>query len=132
MAPRTRRLLIAGVGLVALVAVVLVVSLRARAQGRAAPPAGQAERVVPVHIAPVERRDVPVWLEGLGNVAAWQTVTVRAQVDGVLKKVSFVEGQEVRPGDPLVEIDPRPYQVQLQQAEGALKRDLAQLRGNQL
>ncbi len=84
-------------------------------------------RPVPVQLAPVRRQDLPVWLEGLGTVAAFQQVTVRAQVDGRLDKVLFTEGQAVKQGDLLAQIDPRPFAVQLHQAQGALARDKAQL-----
>src|SRR2546421_3140682 len=86
-----------------------------------------AARAIPVVAAPVQRRDVPIYLEGLGNVAAFYTVTVRSQVDGRLDKVLFREGQQVRKGELLAQIDPRPFQNQLRQAEGALVRDRAQL-----
>jgi multidrug efflux system membrane fusion protein len=89
--------------------------------------AGAAGRPVTVAVAPVAARDVPLWLEGLGSVAAWQQVTVRPQVDGRLDKVFFKEGQAVKRGDLLAQIDPRPFAVQLHQAEGALARDKAQL-----
>jgi multidrug efflux system membrane fusion protein len=93
---------------------------------------GDAEgRVVTVQVAPVERRDLPIWLEGLGTVAAMQQVTVRPQVDGRLEKVTFVEGQPVKKGEVLAQIDPRPFLVALHQAEGALARDRAQLETNQ-
>jgi multidrug efflux system membrane fusion protein len=88
-------------------------------------------RVVTVQVAPVERKDLPIWLEGLGTVAAVQQVTVRPQVDGRLDKVLFVEGQPVKKGEVLAQIDPRPFQVALHQAEGALARDRAQLETNQ-
>jgi multidrug efflux system membrane fusion protein len=90
-----------------------------------AKPAG--ERVVPVQLAKVEQRDLPIWIEGLGTVAAFQQVTVHPQVDGRLDKVLFTEGQAVKAGDVLAQIDPRPFEVQLHQAEGALARDKAQL-----
>jgi multidrug efflux system membrane fusion protein len=93
---------------------------------------GDAEgRVVTVQVAPAQRKDLPIWLEGLGTVAAVQQVTVRPQVDGRLEKVLFVEGQPVKKGDVLAQIDPRPFQVALHQAEGALARDRAQLETNQ-
>jgi multidrug efflux system membrane fusion protein len=88
-------------------------------------------RVVTVQVAPVERKDLPIWLEGLGTVAAMQQVTVRPQVDGRLEKVLFVEGQPVKKGEVLAQIDPRPFLVALHQAEGALARDRAQLETNQ-
>jgi multidrug efflux system membrane fusion protein len=95
--------------------------------GSAAKPPASSERVVPVQVAPVERRKHPIWLEGLGTVAAMQQVTVRAQVDGRLDKVLFTEGQPVKAGQVLAQIDPRPFRVRLLQAQGALARDKAQL-----
>ena len=89
--------------------------------------AGSAERTVGVQVAKVEQKDLPIWLEGLGTVAAVQQVTVRPQVDGRLDKVFFKEGQAVKAGDVLAQIDPRPFQVALEQAQGALARDKAQL-----
>jgi multidrug efflux system membrane fusion protein len=98
------------------------------AQGAGGRGGGGAEaRVVPVQIAVAERKDLPIWLEGLGTIAAVQQVTVRPQVDGRIDKVSFVEGQPVRKGDVLMQIDPRPLLVALHQAQGALARDKAQL-----
>lgn len=85
------------------------------------------DRVVPVHVAIAEAEDLPVWLEGLGSVAAFQQVTVRPRVDGLLEKVSFVEGQTVKAGEVLAQIDPRPFLVSLHQAQGALARDRANL-----
>ncbi len=85
------------------------------------------DRVVPVRVAAAEQTDMPVWLEGLGTVQAFQQVTVHAQVDGRLDKVSFTEGQPVKKGDVLAQIDPRPFRVKLLQAQGALARDKAQL-----
>jgi multidrug efflux system membrane fusion protein len=94
--------------------------------------AGAEARPVPVATAPVVRRDVPVFLDGLGTVAAYKTVTVRSRVDGQLQTVAFREGQAVKRGTLLAEIDPRPFLIQLHQAEAALARDNAQLRGSQL
>lgn len=88
---------------------------------------GPGDRVVPVQTAVAEKKDVPIWLEGLGTVAAFQQVTVRPQVDGRLDKVLFAEGQPVKRGEILAQIDPRPFMVQLHQAQGALARDRAQL-----
>jgi multidrug efflux system membrane fusion protein len=86
-----------------------------------------SERVVPVQIATAEKEDLPVWIEGLGSVAAAQQVTVRTQVDGRLDKVLFVEGKTVKAGELLAQIDPRPFLVQLHTAQGALARDKAQV-----
>jgi multidrug efflux system membrane fusion protein len=88
---------------------------------------GSGDRVVAVQVALAERGDLPVWVEGLGTVAAFQQVTVRAQVDGRLDKVLFVEGKPVKAGELLAQIDPRPFLVKLHQAQGALARDRAEL-----
>jgi membrane fusion protein, multidrug efflux system len=88
--------------------------------------------VVPVVVATAAKGDLPVFLNGLGNVTAFNTVTVRSRVDGQIVKINFVEGQNVSAGQALVEIDPRPYQVQLEQAEGQLAKDQAQLKDVQV
>jgi multidrug efflux system membrane fusion protein len=82
---------------------------------------------VPVVVATAQKGDLPVYLVGLGTVTAFNTVTVRSRVDGQIVKVNFTEGQFVHQGDALIEIDPRPYQVMLEQAEGQLAKDQAQL-----
>jgi multidrug efflux system membrane fusion protein len=88
--------------------------------------------VVPVVVATATKGDLPVFLNGLGNVTAFNTVAVRSRVDGQIVKINFTEGQYVKEGDSLVEIDPRPYQVQLEQAQGQLAKDQAQLRDVQV
>jgi multidrug efflux system membrane fusion protein len=88
--------------------------------------------VVPVVVASAESGDLPVYFNGLGTVTAFNTVTVRSRVDGQIVKINFTEGQTVHQGDALVEIDPRPFQVQLEQAEGQLAKDHAQLRDMQV
>ncbi len=75
---------------------------------------------------------MPVFQEGLGNVQASNTVSVKSRVDGQIVQVAFREGQSVKQGDLLIVIDPRPYQVQLEQAQAALARDQAQLKNAQL
>ncbi|HEX4073676.1 MAG TPA: efflux RND transporter periplasmic adaptor subunit [Planctomycetaceae bacterium] len=88
----------------------------------------KAARPVPVVAATVTRGDVNLYLSGLlGTVTAFQTATVRTRVDGQIMKVYFTEGQMIKADEPLVEIDPRPYQVQLAQSEGQLARDQASL-----
>jgi multidrug efflux system membrane fusion protein len=82
---------------------------------------------IPVRTAVVQQRDMPVLISGLGTVTAFRTVTLRSRVDGELIKVDFTEGQMVHEGDLLAEIDPRPFQAQLQQAEGLLAKDEATL-----
>jgi multidrug efflux system membrane fusion protein len=89
--------------------------------------AGKRSSVVPVGLASAERRDVPVYLNGLGTVTAFNTVTVRSRVDGQIVRVAFREGQEVNKGDLLIVVDPRPFEVQLEQAQANLVRDQAQL-----
>lgn len=88
--------------------------------------------IVPVVVATAHRGDLPVYFKGLGNVTAFNTVTVRSRVDGQIVKINFTEGQYVKEGDSLIEIDPRPFQVQLEQAEGQLAKDQAQLKDVQI
>jgi multidrug efflux system membrane fusion protein len=82
---------------------------------------------IPVLVATAEARDVPIWLEGLGTVQASATVTVKAQVDGMLSEVRFREGQDVHTGDILAKIDPRTYQAALDQATAKKAQDAANL-----
>jgi multidrug efflux system membrane fusion protein len=89
-------------------------------------------RSVSVAIAQVQRQDVPVYLTGLGAVTAFNTANIKSRVDGQIMKVNFTEGQNVKEGDLLIEIDPRPYQVQLEQMQAQLFRDQAQLRDAKL
>jgi len=93
---------------------------------------GAAGFVVPVVVAKAVRGDLPVYFNGLGTVTAFNTVTVRSRVDGQITKINFKEGQSVRQGEDLVDIDSRPFQVQLEQAEGQLAKDQAQLRDVQV
>jgi multidrug efflux system membrane fusion protein len=97
------------------------------ATGKGKGGAGGAGMTVPVVVASAQKGDLPVYLIGLGSVTAFNTVTVRSRVDGQIVKVNFTEGQFVHAGDALIEIDPRPYQVMLEQAEGQLAKDQAQL-----
>ena len=90
-----------------------------------------ANRPVPVSAAPAQQRDVPVYFEGLGNVQAYYTVTIHSRVDGQLMQVNFREGQQVHKGDELALIDPRPYEVQLAQAEATKYKDQANLENAQ-
>ena len=100
------------------------------AQSKTSSPAGQAGRLAPVPVVATAARasDMAVYLTGLGSVTPLNTVTVHTRVDGELIKVPFQEGQHVNAGDLLAEIDPRPFQVQLTQAQGQLARDEALLR----
>jgi len=82
---------------------------------------------VPVTIAPVEKADFPVYLTGLGTVQGFNTVVVRTRVDGQIDKIAFKEGQLVKQGDLLAQIDPRPYQATLDQAKAKKAQDEANL-----
>jgi multidrug efflux system membrane fusion protein len=110
--------------------VVLLFPACRHAQAEGDPP-DAAERVVPVVAAMVERRDVPIYLDGLGTAIASHTIPVHTQVDGRLLQVAFSEGQDVHRGQLLALIDPRPFLAQLEQAEGALARDRALLEQSQ-
>jgi multidrug efflux system membrane fusion protein len=85
-----------------------------------------------VAVAKARQGDIPVFLNGLGNVTAFYTVTLHSRVDGQLMNVAFREGQSVKEGDLLAQIDPRPFQVQLEQAEGQMAHDQALLKDAQL
>lgn len=90
-----------------------------------------ADRPLPVLVASAKTADVDITLNALGTVVARSTVTVRPRVDGQLLRLAFEEGQVVTKGQLLAEIDPRPFEVQLAQAQGQLERDRAQLQNAQ-
>jgi membrane fusion protein, multidrug efflux system len=94
--------------------------------------AGAGPQVVQVAVAAAEQRDFPVYVSGLGSVQASNTVSLKSRVDGQIVQIAFKEGQSVKQGELLLVIDPRPYQVQLEQAEAAMARDEAQLKNAQL
>ena len=87
---------------------------------------------VPVRISAVEKADFPVYLTGLGTVQGFNTVLVRTRVDGQINRIAFREGQVVKEGDTLVEIDPRPFQATLDQAKAKKQQDEANLANAQL
>jgi membrane fusion protein, multidrug efflux system len=99
----------------------------ANRQARATPP-----RAIPITDGKAELKDVPVHVSGIGSVQAYNTVSVRSRVDGQITKVLFKEGQEIKAGDPLFQIDPRPFQAALSQAVGTKQKDEAQLKGAEL
>jgi multidrug efflux system membrane fusion protein len=98
----------------------------------AAAPQAFAQAPPPVTVATVQKHDVPVYAGGIGTVQAYRSVLVRARVDGTLEKIAFREGQDVKPGDLLAEIDPRPYAALLQEAQAKRAADAAQLQNNKL
>jgi multidrug efflux system membrane fusion protein len=132
-APRRKsRWRLAWVLLLALAVVAGVALWRQRTQ--APQPARSGGSAPPMSIVPetVGKGDIGVNLNALGTVTSLATVTIRTQISGYLMKVDFKEGQEVRKGDLLAEIDPRPYEAALAQANGNLTRDEALLKGAQV
>jgi multidrug efflux system membrane fusion protein len=120
--PRRQLALLSLAVLLAIAAASWLTRAPARETGPPAPPAG-----VPVEIALVKRATVPIYLEGLGNVQAFYTANITARVDGELQSVAFVEGQMVKKGQLLAQIDPRPNQAALDQAVATEAKDAAQL-----
>ena len=111
----------------AIILLIVILAVRAARQ-----PAAQAQQkkggaAVPVSVAAVQQRDVPVFLDGLGNVTALNTVTVKTRIDGQLLRFNFQEGQIVSAGEELALIDPRPSEAALAQAEANRFKDAAQL-----
>ena len=119
------------VQIVSVVVLLLLLVLLWRFLGdRASPKAAGTGRgeVVPVEMAVVTQKDVPIQIKAIGNVEALSTIAVRSQVEGVLQRVAFTPGQEVRKGDLLFTIDPRPLQAALSQAEANLLKAMASVR----
>ena len=88
-------------------------------------------RPVPVQVIAAEQKSMPIYLSALGTVTPYMSVTVKARVNGELLPVKFTEGQQVRAGETIMEIDPRPYQAALDQAKGTLAHDQALLKNAQ-
>jgi len=120
----TRNKMLVTASLVAAVVVVAWLTLGHRPANAAAKPAPQP---ITVDTAEVTQADVPIYLQGLGTVQAFYTVTVTARVDGQIDKIGFTEGQMVHKGDLLAEIDPRPNQAAYEQALATKAKDEAQL-----
>src|SRR2546426_2412702 len=123
--------------LIGLVLVLVIVGLgglwaKHRRTAQAATSGSQGQRgpgggPVPVVAGTVGQKDVPIYLDGLGTVQAFNTVTVRARVDGQVEKIAFVEGQDVHAGDLLAKIDPKPFQTLVEQNKARKAQDEAQL-----
>ena len=95
------------------------------------PTSAAANSPIPVLAATATAEDVPIILRGLGTVTAFNTVAVKSRVGGNITRINFTEGQEVKAGDLLIEIDPRPFQAALDQAKATLARDQANLKNAQ-
>jgi multidrug efflux system membrane fusion protein len=126
--PRSRRRLVLISILLLVVAAGIVWWTR---QGTAPQQAGGGRNSGPMSIVPdvVGKGDIGININALGTVASLATVTIRTQISGYLQKIDFTEGNEVKKGDLLAEIDPRPYEATLAQAKGQLARDEAMLKG---
>jgi membrane fusion protein, multidrug efflux system len=122
------------VGAAAILAIVGVVAMWRLNMNAGVPPAAAqtAGQAIPVTAGTVAVEDVPVFLRGIGTVQAYNTVAIKSRVDGQIVKINFKEGEEVKQGDPLIQIDPRPYQSALETAQAAKEKDEAQLVGAQL
>ncbi|HEY3254541.1 MAG TPA: efflux RND transporter periplasmic adaptor subunit, partial [Polyangiaceae bacterium] len=131
--PKATRWVLAFAFVVALgAAIVFARGRKATSTGVSPADSATLARPIPVVVARASNRDVPVFLDGLGNAVPLVTVTVRPQVDGPLTAVSFQEGQQVKKGDLLARIDPRPFTIQLHQAQAAFARDQAQAKNAQV
>ena len=123
-------LVVAGIVLIA--GIVWAVHYFRAASAKKAAAAHAGSPAVPVVEGKVAQKDVPIYVDGLGTVQAFNTVTVHVRVDGELKKVAFVEGQDVHAGDLLAQIDPDPLQTALEQTVAKKAQDEAQLANAQL
>jgi multidrug efflux system membrane fusion protein len=121
----SRRLFTVGAVLIALVAIGLGTYFIADGRAKESRKAPKGPPAVPVTVAPVLQETVPIRVQAIGNVEAYQTVAVKARVDGQINTVNFREGDPVRRGEVLFRIDPRPYEAALRQAEANALRDAA-------
>jgi multidrug efflux system membrane fusion protein len=110
---------------------VLLLSGCTNNQGQVAASSG-ARPPAPVVVASVEQRDIPVQIQAIGNVEAYQTVQIRSQVNGQIQKIFFKEGEDVRQGEPLFQLDKRPFQADLDKAIGQMKHDQAQAENSRI
>lgn len=114
-------------GALALLAAAIWLWLPDRRSDAAGPPHNADGAAIAVDVADAKRADVPIYLDGLGTIQAFNTVTVTARVDGELQKIAFEEGRMVNKGDLLAQIDPRPFQAALDMALAQKAKDEAQL-----
>src|SRR5438132_10573145 len=105
---------------------ILVLVLAGCSADKAAPAPQQQAQAAPVFVSKAVLKSVPIEIQAIGNVEAYSTVTVKTQVGGALTIVDFNEGADVKKGDRLFVIDPRPYETQVAQAQATLARDKAQ------
>jgi multidrug efflux system membrane fusion protein len=125
--PRLRSKVLIGLLVLLLLAGGGAVAYRLTVRTNDRPRVAMEPAAIPVTVGDVTQRDVSIWLSGIGSVQPIDAVTVKVRVDGQLDRVMFTEGQEVRAGDVLAQIDPRPYQAQLDQAVANKTKDQAQL-----
>jgi multidrug efflux system membrane fusion protein len=128
--PRSRRWLV----LVSILIVLVVAGIVWKTRQESAPQRGGGRNSAPMSIVPdvVGKGDIGININALGTVTSLATVTIRTQISGYLQKIDFTEGNEVKKGDLLAEIDPRPYEAALAQSKGQLARDEAMLKGAQV
>jgi multidrug efflux system membrane fusion protein len=100
---------------------------RSSASAEAGSQRSLANQTIPVTAAKAWKGDIHIYLDGLGSVTPFNTDTIKTRVDGQIVKIYYTEGQDVKAGDPLIDIDPRPYRVMLEQAQGQLAKDQAAL-----
>src|SRR5947209_8420297 len=130
-APTGTRGIWAALGLVVLLASVAIGCSNAASKS---PSTGRSNmnQAVPVAVAPAVRENMPVYLTGLGSVTPLNAVSIKSRVDGQLTQINFREGQQVKKGQLLAVIDPRPFEVQLAQAQATLFKDQALLKDARL
>src|ERR1700723_2173236 len=114
-------------GVVAAACIGAGIAWRVMIAGAAPPLPAAPPPPVPVVAAKVQVSDVPIVLEGIGTVMAYNIVDIHTQVAGTIEKIGFIEGQVVKPGDLIAQIDPRPYQAALQEDEAILKLEESHL-----
>lgn len=130
-AARRKRSILRRAVLLGIIAVA-VGAVAARRGGESKHPKAAAPAAVPVVVGPTTARELPIWLSGIGEVQPLNVVNVKVRVDGQLQRVVFTEGREVHAGELLAQIDPRPFEAQLKQAEATLAKDKAQLENAQV